>query len=51
MTADEIMDDDPLKGLTHKVFGEAYEDTKAGVFEALRHLSLQIGEHVLKVQV
>ena len=50
LTADDIMDDDPLKGLTHKAFGEAYEDTKVGVFEALRHLSRQIGERVLKVQ-
>ena len=50
MSAEDIINDDPLKGLTFKAFGKNYITVKTEVFAMLQHLAKQIADHVLRTQ-
>lgn len=50
LAAEDIVHDDPLKGLTFKAFGKDYDATKTEIYTVLRNLAQQIANHVLKVQ-
>ena len=50
LAAEDIVHDDPLKGLTLKAFGKDYDATKTEIYTLLRNLAQQIANHVLKVQ-
>lgn len=50
MSAEDIINDDPLKGLTFKAFGKDYITVKTEVFAMLQHLAKQIADHVLRTQ-
>lgn len=48
ISENELIADDPLKGLTNKAFGQSYQVVKENLYGKLRNLTAQIKELILK---